>query len=187
VSCSKVRRELLEHFRFREELGSSSAPHLAHLERCASCREEVGIDQELVEQLRRALRERVAGLAPSAASWEVVRQRTVDRPQRPLALRLVQWGRVLPAAVAGVIMFAMATAPQAGFGEGAQSPQPPAAAVEAVMVDEAEEATAWEPPWWSKYRAPQPVRVMSGGYREVQMPDEPGSGREMPNVSGPLR
>ncbi len=111
MSCSQVRRELLEHFAFREELGARSAPHLAHLESCAECRQEVGIDRALVMQLRRALRERVEGSAPSTASWELVRRRAVDDPERAWAGRLLRWGRMLPALVVGVLMFATATAP----------------------------------------------------------------------------
>lgn len=111
MSCSQVRRELLEHFAFREELEARSAPHLAHLESCAECRQEVGIDQALVMQLRRALRERVEGSTPSAASWELVRRRAVDGPRRAWTGRLLRLGRMLPAVVVGVLMFATATAP----------------------------------------------------------------------------
>jgi anti-sigma factor RsiW len=105
-----VRRELLEHFAIREELGPRSGPHLDHLESCAECRQEVGIDRELVRQLRRALHERVEGSAPPAASWELVRRRTVDQPVRPWAVRVLRWGGMLPAAGAAAIMlFAVAT------------------------------------------------------------------------------
>jgi hypothetical protein len=120
VSCSRVRRELLEHFRFPLELGSRSGPHLAHLESCAACREEVGINRELVEQLRRALRERVEDSDPSAASWDLVRRRTVDRPTTPWTMRVLRLGGLLPAAVAGILMFA--TASETGLFDGTLAP-----------------------------------------------------------------
>jgi anti-sigma factor RsiW len=77
MSCHKVSRELLERFRFGEELDARSAPHLAHLQVCVSCREEVGIDRALLGQLRRALQARVDGYAPSPSSWELVRDRAL--------------------------------------------------------------------------------------------------------------
>ena len=57
--------ELIERFRFGEELDSRSAPHLAHLETCLACREEVGLDRALVRQLRPAPQAPVGGDAPS--------------------------------------------------------------------------------------------------------------------------
>lgn len=77
MSCHKVSRELLERFRFGEELDARSAPHLDHLQVCPACREEVGIDRVLLAQLRRALRSRVEGYAPPASSWELVRDRAL--------------------------------------------------------------------------------------------------------------
>ena len=64
MSCKRARRELLDYFAFGEDLGSRSDPYLAHMQSCAECREEVGIDRTLVKSLRRALRERVEGRAP---------------------------------------------------------------------------------------------------------------------------
>ena len=123
MSCSRARRELLEQFALGEEVGSRSGPHLAHLQACADCRREVGIDRELVANLRRALRERVEGSAPSEASWELVRRRTIDRPNRPWTLHLVQWGGMVPAAAAaGVMLFAVATAPGSSVFPGTESP-----------------------------------------------------------------
>ncbi len=138
MSCKRAQRELLEQFALGEELGSRSGPHLAHLVSCAECRREVGIDRELVENLRRALRERVEGSAPSQASWELVRRRTIDRPARPWTTRVVQWGgMVSAAAAAGTMMFAVVTAPESRFA-GTQSPFIASAARRAVPpVDEA--------------------------------------------------
>jgi len=72
----------------------------------------VGIDRELVANLRRALRERVEGSAPSAATWEQVRNRTVGRPRQSWTVRLVRWGGMASAAAAaGIMLFAIVTAP----------------------------------------------------------------------------
>ncbi len=122
MTCSQVCRELLEHFAFSEELGSRSGPHLAHLESCAGCRREVGIDRDLVRQLRRALSERVGESAPSQASWELVRRRTVDSPPRPWTVRVLHWGGVASAAAVGVLMFAVATTSQPGLLHGTDAP-----------------------------------------------------------------
>ena len=122
MSCSQVCRELLEHFAFSEELGPRSGPHLAHLESCADCREEVGLDRELVRQLRRALHARVDWSAPSQASWELVRRRTVDRPAQPWTIRVLRWGGVASATAVGVLMFAVATTSQPGIIQGTGSP-----------------------------------------------------------------
>jgi hypothetical protein len=163
VSCSRVRRELLEQFRFPEELGARSGPHLAHLETCAACREEVGIDRALVQRLRRALRERVENSTPSAASWDLVRRRTVDRPARPWSARVLQWGALLPAAIAGILMFAVATGPQIPFLSQTQSPAP---VVEAALaqraVPQAKRPSRQDPPSWTKSQSPQ-LRVQRGG------------------------
>lgn len=68
MSCSRLRRELVELFRFGG-LDLRSAPHLEHLAECRPCRDEVGFDRALVQQLREALAERVAAASPSADAW----------------------------------------------------------------------------------------------------------------------
>jgi hypothetical protein len=150
VSCNKVRRELLEHFRFPMELWSRSGPHLAHLESCAACREEVGINRELVEQLRRALRERVESSEPSAASWDLVRRRALDRPARSWTMRVLRLGGggLLPAAVAGVLMFA--TVSETGLLDGASAPAPVTTSAEAA--DGWDQTNGSETPLWNDYR-----------------------------------
>ena len=75
MSCRKATRELLERFRFGEELGEESAPHLEHLRTCAACREEIGLDRTLVRHLQEALRQRVAGAAPPETAWLGIRAR----------------------------------------------------------------------------------------------------------------
>jgi hypothetical protein len=187
VSCRRARREILEHFRFRQELGPSSSAHLEHLVGCADCREEVGIDRALVEQLRRALQERVEGHAPSAAAWDQVRQRTIDRPSRPLGARVLQWGRLFPAAIAGVLMFAIATVSQEGLSQGSQSPQPAGQVQQLDTAAAVDDTPDWEPPWWMKYRTRPPVPTIAGGPMAAQLPDMLGTSADMPPVSGRLQ
>lgn len=138
MSCNRVRRELLAQMAFGEEPWPGSVPHLDHLESCADCREEVGIDRDLVRQLRRALQDRVEGHAPSPTTWSLVRSRTVDQAAQPWAPRLVRWGgMVAAAAAAGVMMIAVATAPEARLLAEAHSPFVTSAARRAVpAVDE---------------------------------------------------
>jgi hypothetical protein len=76
MGCSRTRRELLWLARFGE-LGPSSAPHLDHLATCRGCRDEVGFDRALVEQLRVALAERIADQEPSTGSWSLILERAM--------------------------------------------------------------------------------------------------------------
>jgi hypothetical protein len=76
MSCRRVRRELLDQLRFGTVDRRSSAS-IDHLVGCPSCREEIGIDQALVRQLRRALLARVEGAAPSPRAWEAIRARAL--------------------------------------------------------------------------------------------------------------
>jgi anti-sigma factor RsiW len=89
MSCARVSREVIEFFRFGD-LDARSAPHLEHLAVCADCREEVGLDRELVIQLQRALAARVDGHAASPGAWLEIRRRALQ-PEAPT------WrGRFLP-------------------------------------------------------------------------------------------
>lgn len=74
MSCRRICRELLELVRFGH-LDPRSGPHLDHLADCRSCRDEVGFDRALVQQLRLALVERVESAAPPVGAWEVIRER----------------------------------------------------------------------------------------------------------------
>jgi len=175
VSCSRARRELLEQFALGEELGSRSGPHLAHLQACADCRREVGMDRELVENLRRALRQRVEGSAPSEASWELVRRRTIDRPERPWTARVVRWGgMVSAAAVAGTMMFAVATAPENRLFPETQSPFVASAARRAVPP--VDEDRGLSPADSSTYSAPQTEPPLPGWPKKTQISDAPAAG-----------
>jgi len=172
MSCSRVRRELLEQFRFPEELGPRSGPHLAHLESCAECRREVGIDLALVGQLRRALRERVEGSAPSPASWELVRRRTVDRAPQPWTFRVLRWGGMLPAAAAGIMMFAIATTSQ------------PVSETQALA---SATPSAERVSWSNKYRALDPVVFPPYGLDYPYSATDDGGADEMGPIPGRMQ
>lgn len=82
MRCSKAIRELLWLSRFGE-LGPSSQPHLDHLAGCTSCRDEVGFDRAMVQQLRIALAERVEMAEPSPRAWETILARAqLPEPRR---------------------------------------------------------------------------------------------------------
>jgi hypothetical protein len=74
MSCRRICRELVELVRFGE-LDRRSAPHLDHLAACRACRDEVGFDRALVQQLRVALAERVDAAAPSPQAWFMILER----------------------------------------------------------------------------------------------------------------
>jgi len=170
MSCSQARRELLEYFALGEELTPHSAPHLAHLETCADCRREMGIDRELVHTLRRALRARVEGHGPSEVSWEQVRSRTVDRPVQPWTARVVHWrGMVSAAAAAGMMLFAVATAPETATLPISQSSFASAAR---RVVPPVEDATSWAAPLSSTYVTPQAYPPLPGWPMQTHTSEE---------------
>ncbi len=80
MRCRKICRELLWLARFGE-FGPSSAPHLDHLAYCGNCRDEVGFDRALVQQLRTALAERIELAAPSPGAWSAILARA-QAPER---------------------------------------------------------------------------------------------------------
>jgi len=158
MSCRRVSRELLERFRFGEELGPSSEPHLAHLQSCAACRTEVGLDRELVVQLRNALRARVSDSSPSPRSWQVVRERALaaEAPGARLAAAW-RWIRLAPAAAAmSLTIFAVAVA---------QDSERPAAIqqVDRPTLQQPIEDPDWEMPWWLAAREGPPAAPQSRG------------------------
>ncbi len=184
MSCSRARRELLEYFALGEELGPRSGPHLAHLESCADCLREMGIDRELVETLRRALRERVEGGAPSEASWGLVRLRTVDRPVRHWTVRVVHGGGLVSAAAAGIMLFAVATAPQITLLPVTESPVVASAARRVVPPVEEARSLPSEPS--STYVAPEKYPP-PGWPMQTQMSDETATGGDEPPIPGLMR
>lgn len=159
MSCRRVSRELLERFRFGEELGPSSEPHLAHLQSCPACRTEVGLDRALVIQLRNALRARVATASPSPRSWELVRRRALasEREGTRFAAAL-RWFRFAPAAAAmSLMIFAVAVAQD--------SERPPAIqqhdwpAFQQIPTAEPD----WQMPWWLAAREGPPPAPQAHG------------------------
>jgi hypothetical protein len=78
MTCRRICRELLWLTRFGE-IGQDSAPHLEHLAGGHACRDEVGFDRAMVQQLRLALAQRIGDATPSAAAWDGV----LDRMRRP--------------------------------------------------------------------------------------------------------
>jgi hypothetical protein len=104
MRCRRICRELLWLTRFGE-LGPSSQPHLDHLAGCRQCRDEVGFDRAMVEQLRIALARRIEGASPSAATWERILARA-QAPEPAPAARFFEWS----AALVGRLRFATAMA-----------------------------------------------------------------------------
>ena len=129
MRCERICRELLWLVRFGE-LGPSSAPHLDHLSGCGSCRDEVGFDRALVQQLRIALAQRIEGAVPSPAAWGAILERA-QAPERgigaylrrhvvSLAARLRVATAVTAMALAGIIATSTQVAithPEAGSAE----------------------------------------------------------------------
>lgn len=100
MSCRKVTRELIEAFRFGE-LDQRSAAHLEHLEVCEACRTEVGLDQLLVRNLRRALAARLESYAPSPGAWQGVLRRATADAEQPSLSRLMTFARAARTLAAG--------------------------------------------------------------------------------------
>jgi len=131
MRCKRICRELLWLARFGE-FGPSSAPHLDHLSRCGGCRDEVGFDRALVQQLRIALAQRIeeASPSPSPGAWGVILERA-QAPERgmgaflrghaiALAARLRVATAVTAMALAGIIAtttHVAITHPEAGSAE----------------------------------------------------------------------
>ena len=130
MKCKRICRELLWLARFGE-FGPSSAPHLDHLAGCSGCRDEVGFDRALVQQLRLTLAERIANDEPSPGAWNVILARAQAAPERgiaeylrgnaiSLASRLRTATAVTAVALAGIIATSTPVAishPEAGSAE----------------------------------------------------------------------
>ncbi len=130
MRCRRICRELLWLARFGE-FGPSSAPHLDHLSQCGNCRDEVGFDRALVQQLRVALAERTAmEEGPSPRAWESILERAVapdhgiwsfvHRHAAGFAARLRTATAVTAMALAGIIATSTHVAithPEAGSAE----------------------------------------------------------------------
>jgi anti-sigma factor RsiW len=159
MSCRKVSRELLERFRFGEELDLRSDPHLAHLQSCATCRSEVGLDRALVVQLRAALHARIAGSSPSPRAWEAVRERAlaIEAPQAWL-LQAWRWLRLAPAAAAMSLMI-LAVAVAQDSDTQTVIPEPDWPRLERITSAQPD----WEMPWWLAARVGPPAAPQARG------------------------
>lgn len=91
MTCRRICRELLSFVRFGE-LGPRSQPHLDHLAGCASCRDEIGYDREMVQRLRAALAARIEGMDPSPQVWEQILRRAQAPDPEPADGWLVRLG-----------------------------------------------------------------------------------------------
>jgi len=178
MSCRRVSRELLERFRFGEELDARSEPHLAHLQSCGPCREEVGLDRALVAQLRRALRERVADASPSETSWSAVRARAISAaPARPFPAPLVRRLRLVPAAAAvSLMIFAVAVGRDADLPAAIRVETRPA--YQAIPVAE----PPWEMPWYLRYRTGEAIPPSVIGLLPAEVDD--ATQPDLPRASG---
>lgn len=93
MRCRRIRHELLWLARFGE-FGPSSQPHLDHLAGCRACRDEVGFDRAMVEQLRIALAARIEDANPPATAWDRILARA-QRPEPAPAVRFWEWSTAL--------------------------------------------------------------------------------------------
>lgn len=157
MSCRRIRRELIERFRFGE-LDGRSAPHLEHLRGCVECRDDVGLDRAVVRDLQRALALRVADAGPSPAAFDAIRRRALEPAGPSFGERLWRWARVVPAGAA------IALASFAIIG-GSQDGVPQAAAPRQLAWPGFQEAAPYDP-------AP-PAAFWTEGYL---MPSAPASG-----------
>lgn len=130
MSCRRLRRELVDAVRFGGGL-LRSGPHLDHLERCRTCRQEVSFDRELVHAVRRSLQARVDGADPSPDAWSAV-MREIGVPERGVlawfrarsALLLARL-RTATAVSALALAVVITTGTQTTITEGAPAPSNP--------------------------------------------------------------
>jgi hypothetical protein len=106
MRCARISREVIEFFRFGD-LDARSAPHLEHLAVCAACRDEVGLDRELVIQLQRALTARVEGHAASPGAWLEIRRRALESERTGLFGRLLPGFRLAPLGAIVIVLIAL--------------------------------------------------------------------------------
>lgn len=118
--CRRISQELIDFFRFGD-LDARSAPHLDHLEVCVECREAVGLDRELVLQLRRAIAARVDGHAASPGAWLEIRRRALTPEPPTWRSRLLPVFRLAPVGAVAVLALAL-LGPVAGIGPFRQVP-----------------------------------------------------------------
>jgi hypothetical protein len=182
VDCRRAARELIEFFRFGE-LDARSAPHLEHLEVCLACREEVGLDRELVLQMQRALAARVDGHAPSPGAWLEIRRRALEDERPRWRLRLVPLSRL--ALVGGTAIVLLALVAPAGLSPFHVQPEvayrePTWQNFEASAPGDLVDPYAGR--WWLRYATQAPSALASGSlatadpWEQLVMPSQRSSG-----------
>jgi hypothetical protein len=127
----------------------------------------------------------VEGSAASEGSWELVRRRTIDRPERPWTVRALHWGGVASAAAAAIMMFAVATAPETRLLPGTQPAFIASAARRAVPP--VEEGNGWPPAQSIAYVVPQTDPPRGGWPMQTQLSDEAAAPDVDPPITGHMR
>ncbi|HEX9737622.1 MAG TPA: hypothetical protein VGA91_00180 [Candidatus Limnocylindria bacterium] len=167
MDCRRVARELIEFFRFGE-LDARSAPHLEHLEVCLACRQEVGLDRELVHQMRRALAARVDGHAPSPGAWLEIRRRALEEEPPRWRLHLQPLSRL--AVMGGTAIVLLALVAPAGLSPFDVQPELPYREPTWQNFEEAASGELVDPyagRWWLRYATPAPSALASGSLATV--------------------
>lgn len=167
MDCRRVARELIEFFRFGE-LDARSAPHLEHLEVCLACRQEVGLDRELVIQLHRALAARVDGQAPSPGAWLEIRRRALEEEPPRWRLRLQPLSRL--ALVGGTAIVLLALVAPAGLSPFHVQPELVYREPTWQNFEEAASGELLDPyagRWWLRYATLAPSALASGSLATV--------------------
>ncbi len=180
MSCHRISRELIERFRFGEELDSRSAPHLAHLVECSACRDEVGLDRALVLQLQRALRARIAGLDPSPRAFNAVRIRALAQDE-PVGWRsrLFRLARLVPA---GAAMALMLTAVINAAGDNRPTLLQARTVAWPGVMERADNdpLTPHEAEWWVLHQPPPPIPPPATGVMPSVDPATQSSSANLP-------
>lgn len=167
MDCRRVARELIEFFRFGE-LDARSAPHLEHLEVCFACRQEVGLDRELVLQMQRALAARVDGHAPSPGAWLEIRRRALEEERPSWHQRLVPLSRLALVGGTAIVLLALVAPsrlspfdvqPELVYGEPTWQNFEEAASGE--LVD------PYAGRWWLRYATHAPLALATGSLATV--------------------
>jgi len=186
MNCRRVARELIEFFRFGE-LDARSAPHLDHLEVCLACRQEVGLDRELVLQLQRGLAARVDGHAASPGAWLEIRRRALEPEPSTWRGRLLPVLRLAPVSAMAIVLLAL-LAPVVGFSPFQVQPELGSLPTwqrfqEAAINDPVD---PYQGRGWLRYVTPPPPSAPPTGRLAAADPGERLVARSQP-ASGPAR
>ncbi len=180
MSCRRISRELIERFRFGEELDSRSEPHLAHLVACSRCRDEVGLDRTLVLQLQRALRARIASQDPSPRAFNAVRIRALAEDEHvSWRSRLFRLARLMPAGAAMALMLA-AVINAAGDNQPTLLHARTVAWPGVMERADNDPLTPHEAEWWVLHQPPPPIPPPATGVMPSVDPSTEASSANLP-------